>query len=242
MECSLVLTAQGTLTPDQLARRAQIGEQRRARSRATLMAAAYELFAMHGSEAPTIDDVLRRAALAKGTFYNHFKTRDDLFRAVADEIADSIDAVILQSFENIDDPAMRICIAFRVFVRYAIADRARGWIWLRTMPISGPLSLDTRSSILSEFTAAIETGRFTIRSVELATDLGLGLQLMTIRRMLTEEQEESYIDAAAKLLLVSLGVEEEEAAIMSRFEIPTGDVPAASSNLGSPLSGKSEHR
>ena len=46
------------------------------------LAAALEVFAIHGFEAARIDEVATRAGVAKGTVYLYFKDKEDLFRAV----------------------------------------------------------------------------------------------------------------------------------------------------------------
>ena len=55
-----------------LARRAQIGRDRRARTRAELMQAARRLYAARSFDSVTVDDVVNAAEVAKGTFYVHF--------------------------------------------------------------------------------------------------------------------------------------------------------------------------
>lgn len=68
------------------------GGERRQRSdallsRAALLEAARALFAERGPEALTVVEVAKRAGLNRSTAYQHFKTRDDLVRAVGDEFA-----------------------------------------------------------------------------------------------------------------------------------------------------------
>lgn len=50
-----------------------------------LIAAALELFVEQGFAATRIDDVARRAGVAKGTAYLYFSTKEDLFKAVIQE-------------------------------------------------------------------------------------------------------------------------------------------------------------
>jgi AcrR family transcriptional regulator len=135
------------LNPAQLERRLQIAAERRGRMHIRLLSAAYRLFAVHGSEAPTIDDVVEEAGVARGTFYNYFQTRDELFRAVADDMALSINSVITPQITGMEDPAARICLSFRIFLRFAASDEARGWILLRTMPLVGPLNAEMKTFI-----------------------------------------------------------------------------------------------
>jgi AcrR family transcriptional regulator len=66
-------------------RRAQIGQERRARTRAQLISAASTLFAKRAIEAVTVDDVVTEAGVAKGTFYVHFDDLQSLTAAVAGE-------------------------------------------------------------------------------------------------------------------------------------------------------------
>ena len=47
-----------------------------------ILDAALDVFAEHGLADARIDDIARRAGVAKGTIYLYFPTKDDLFRAV----------------------------------------------------------------------------------------------------------------------------------------------------------------
>lgn len=48
-------------------------------SRNQILTAAAELFAHHGFDAVSIDDVMQRAGLTRGGFYTHFKSKADLY-------------------------------------------------------------------------------------------------------------------------------------------------------------------
>src|SRR5271163_1558636 len=77
-----------------LARRAQIGRDRRARTRSQLIEAARALYALKQIEAVTVDDVVGEAAVAKGTFYVHFEGLAELQAAVADQLAHEFDELL----------------------------------------------------------------------------------------------------------------------------------------------------
>ena len=62
------------------------GEGRRAERRTALLAAARDVFAERGYAAATVDDVVARAGVARGTFYLYFKDKRDVFRALVDEM------------------------------------------------------------------------------------------------------------------------------------------------------------
>ena len=98
-----------------LARRAQIGLGRRAKSRSQLMQAARALLSTRAADAITVDDVTNQAEVAKGTFYLHFRNLDDLRAAVAEELtcefdelapmADRADPEADQIVRRISEPA-----------------------------------------------------------------------------------------------------------------------------------------
>ena len=56
----------------------------KARTRERILDAARRLFTRDGYERVTIDDVMARAGLTRGGFYNHFQGKDDLFMAAVD--------------------------------------------------------------------------------------------------------------------------------------------------------------
>jgi AcrR family transcriptional regulator len=47
-------------------------------ARDRILETAYELFARHGIQAIGVDEIIRRAGVAKATFYHHFASKDDL--------------------------------------------------------------------------------------------------------------------------------------------------------------------
>ena len=77
-----------------LERRAEIGQEKRARTRAQLIAAASALFAKRSWTSVTIDDLVREAGVAKGTFYVHFEDMHALTVAVVGELIHSFDELI----------------------------------------------------------------------------------------------------------------------------------------------------
>jgi AcrR family transcriptional regulator len=106
-------------------RRAEIGREKRARTRAKLVSAAHSLFARQAVESVTVDDVVNEAGVAKGTFYTHFDDLQALTTAVADELVKSIDDLIQPGRLSLSEPAFRIAFACSCFIDKALTDP--GW-------------------------------------------------------------------------------------------------------------------
>jgi len=64
------------------------GEGRRERTRAALKLAALDLLRLHGLRKLTVTGVTRKASVADGTFYTHFKALDELVFEVLQEFLD----------------------------------------------------------------------------------------------------------------------------------------------------------
>jgi AcrR family transcriptional regulator len=60
-------------------------ERKRARTRAELLAAARKVFAQRGYHDTSIADITERADVGVGTFYLHFRDKDDMFNTLLDE-------------------------------------------------------------------------------------------------------------------------------------------------------------
>lgn len=65
-------------------------EQTKAHNRASILAAAREVFAELGYDAAGVRDIVRRTDLASGTFYNYFPDKESAFRAVVEESAQEV--------------------------------------------------------------------------------------------------------------------------------------------------------
>ena len=103
-------------------RRAEIGREKRARTRAQLVAAANSLFANQAPESVTIDDVVRKAGVAKGTFYVHFDGLEALTAAVAEKLVQTFDELLQPSRLSINDPVLRIAFGCSSFINKALSD------------------------------------------------------------------------------------------------------------------------
>ncbi len=62
-------------------------EQTKVQNRHVILEAARQVFAELGYGATTVRDIIRATPLASGTFYNYFKSKEEVFQAIRDESA-----------------------------------------------------------------------------------------------------------------------------------------------------------
>ena len=60
-------------------------EQTKINNREAILQAARDVFADLGYGATTVRDIIRRTGLASGTFYNYFRSKEEVFEALMDE-------------------------------------------------------------------------------------------------------------------------------------------------------------
>ena len=105
-----------------LERRAEIGAEKRARTRAQILAAANALFAKRPWDSVTVDELVSEAGVAKGTFYIHFNDMHALTAAVADDLIKTFDEMLQPHRLSIDDPLVRIAFGCDAFLEKALDD------------------------------------------------------------------------------------------------------------------------
>jgi AcrR family transcriptional regulator len=62
-------------------------EQTKLQNRQLILEAARQVFAEMGYGAATVRDIIRATPLASGTFYNYFKSKEEVYEAIRDEVA-----------------------------------------------------------------------------------------------------------------------------------------------------------
>jgi AcrR family transcriptional regulator len=72
-----------------------------------ILAAAFEVFAAYGFEAARLDDVARRAGVAKGTIYLYFRDKEQLFQAVVRSLVQKPFDTVSESFEGTGEQLLR---------------------------------------------------------------------------------------------------------------------------------------
>jgi AcrR family transcriptional regulator len=92
--------------------RAERGEA----TRATVIAAARELFAERGYAAVGTNEVVERAGVTRGAMYHHFPGKKDLFRAVYEEAERQLVEDFATRLGDIDDPWDALVTGMRGFL------------------------------------------------------------------------------------------------------------------------------
>ena len=188
-----------------LARRAEIGREKRERTRAQIVEAGLILLAERPPEALTVDAIVEAAGVAKGTFYYHFQSVEELVAAVGAKLADSFDELLAPSRLDEPDPIVRMSLAFTKFLEKALGDPI--WARLVIRSVEAPAALGRiRENLKADLAEAIAQGRLTILDVELAADIVIGIWLQVTRGSLERRTSPGLTRQALDAVLGALGV------------------------------------
>jgi AcrR family transcriptional regulator len=200
-----------------------VAAQRRERMRRRLIEAALAVLAERGVEGTVIEDVIARAEVSRGTFYNHFPDLLNLMVAVRDDCLDELLQVSLAAVADIDDPAeacakgmqvaLGVTAAHPLLARFSVHLGFRLWeegtLMGRLLP---PL-----------FAKGVAVGRFCPMPVDIAADSLTGLMQVAVRRQAMGQP----FDVAAVIagMLRLLAVPADEAERLAHLSVPILSLP-----------------
>ena len=194
--------------------RTRVAREKRARMRAHLLQAVISVHepTLNGDRA-VIDDVIRRANVARGTFYQYFSSLDEAIAesssALVAEMAAGADAI----YARMEDPAMRVATGLMSFTFRASMDRPWG-IFLLQSRLEGDNLIVRR--IRADLASGVAAGTFAIPSAEAGLDMVLGTLRQAVRRIVAEGGGLASTQDLARMLLCGFGVTAREAAAPAR--------------------------
>ena len=189
-----------------LARRAEIGREKRARTRAQIVDAGAILLAERLPGALTVDAVVETAGVGKGTFYYHFQSIDELAAAVGAKLDESFDELLTPVRLEIRDPIERLSFAITKFLERASSDADWARLVVQSSQSPAEFGQGVRENFKADIAEAIVEDRVSMRDVELAADIVMGIWLQVARGILKRGVRPELIRQAVEAVLRALGL------------------------------------
>lgn len=186
-------------------------------------AAAMKLFVERGVTKVSISDLAAAAGMARGTIYSHVPDVDGLFEAVAAQLAREMTERVVAGFAGVGDPAQRLSLGVRQYIRRAHDEP----LWGRFMTRFGlsPTVMQTvmGSEPLSDLSEGVASGRYRIAPEQLQVMVALltGGTLAAMSPVL--DGHVTWREAGSQvveLMLVALGLDRAEAGHLARCDLP----------------------
>jgi AcrR family transcriptional regulator len=191
--------------------RVRVGAQRREKTRLRLLESALSVFTEKGPDVAVIDDFIAAAGVSRGTFYNHFKTTNELLLALATAMSDEVLQIVDPLVLHLDDPVERFAAGTRLYMQMAL----RYPVWGSFITQVGT-RIATRGQLIDiyltrDLELAKSKNRLTVDSVRVARDILLGAIFYGIETMLTEPTRANHPELILQSVLVGFGLAPAEA-------------------------------
>lgn len=197
---------------------------RRDRTRQALIDAGQHLIAKSSLSAVSIDEIVAEAKVAKGTFYNHFVDKDELFTAIVDSVREQVHSRIIKETEDLPDPARKVARSFCVGLRYQLDHREQILFLMHGRFSIRPIHDPMDTGIVSYISEGIAAGRFQIPTTEAGVLLVHGLSGAAYAHSFDQPDAFATIARAQQLtaiILRGLGLPFEEADAIAAQEADT---------------------
>lgn len=209
--------------------RPRVAAERRERMRQRLVETALLVFAEKGVGASVIPDVVAAAGVSQGSFYNYFRSNEELLAAVGDELSGELVQLIEPVVGDIADPALRVATGIRCYLHYARIHR----LLARFLAAAGLPLLARHSAALRYLPADVEEGQrsglFDATPLPILLDLITGTGLAAIDRMARGRVGRDYPDNVVASMLRALGMQRE--AVSGLVNAPLPKLKAAAGSL-----------
>jgi AcrR family transcriptional regulator len=195
-------------------------DPRPARTRRRLLDAAHYLIAEKSVADLRIAELTDHAGVALGSFQNHFASKDELVEAVVREAVQTLAAEIVEAPGADDEPAAVAIAALRRFVRLAYDDPEFCHL-LVNLSRSEELFVESiRPYAETALTRAVKAGVFQIEDMDIAVTSIVAGGLAVIRRILDGHLGQDADIPLARITLLGLGVNPEQAIRLSSLPLP----------------------
>jgi AcrR family transcriptional regulator len=214
-------------TEDTTNHRTRVAARRREKTRARLLESALLVFAHKGPHA-VIEDVIAQAGMARGSFYNYFRTNEELLDAVAGEINDELLRVIDPVVQHYPDPAERIACGARLVLRAVQRFPLIGTFMARLPFPTANDSLLALGFLERDVASGIASGRFRGVSLRVAATVVLGVMLGAAYATARGPSGTDYLDGSVRAVLRALGLPDDEAVRLATLPLPAFELPETS--------------
>jgi len=196
-------------------------ERRKLDTRQRLVHAAQIVMGRQGVEAATIADITEQADVGFGSFYNHFKSKEEIahevFASRARELAEELEGV----FDRIEDPNLAAGIVQRWFIECGRRDPVWGWFLIHAEVALPIVEATFHERICRDLARLPATGRVTIPSVPMAASITLAAIMTTMRHALEGTLGNDGPSQMVEALFRMYGLPHDEAHRLAYTALPT---------------------
>lgn len=164
------------------------------------------VFAQRGIGSSVIPEVIAAAGVSQGSFYNYFRTNDDLLAAVSEALSHDMVQMIESVVAEVDDPALRVATAGRLYLHLVRAYP----VVARFLAATGFSLVGKKSAIYEHLPAdikeGVKSGAFDEDAGDVGVDMATGAALIAVQRIANGRTAKDYPERVVRAVMRSFGV------------------------------------
>lgn len=201
-------------------RRAEIGAARRAKSRNTILTAAFACYGRPDGRFVRIEDVCKAAGVARGTFYNHFDDLEALRYQLLEEMTGEFDRAVHHMFSALENAAEQSAVAIRYYLHAAAKNPAWGWAMIHSSAPGHTFGEMVWHNSLVTIRRGVDEGLFHIPTAEIGRDILMGSVASAMVSITSGTVQDDYPEQISEHILMAFGMRREAARELSRRALP----------------------
>jgi AcrR family transcriptional regulator len=191
---------------------------KRERTRRQIIAAAMDVLGSRGIAATEVKEIAARAGVTAGTFYNHFKDKDEVIGAVSVLIIRMLEVRAGESRKGLPLGAEKVANGCHRYLAIARKDPSSAQLILELAAGSPDLLQTVGAAVLADIRLGVRQKDFHIFSEKSAVDLVHGLIMLGMRYIALGAMPAGYEKAVVATVLQGLGLPAKRALELSRAQ------------------------
>lgn len=194
--------------------RVRTAREKREKMRKRLLDATLEVCSLETARKPAmIDDVLEKAAVSRGTFYNYFNSLDEAIDELGRALMHDMIASVADLLYQLPSPASRAVAGPLMYLSRAAEDPKWGLFVLRFDHLADTVHEGSiRKAVARDLLSAQEDGVLNFPHLESALDMLVGSCRQAVLRFVSGGRRDSaYIQSLVVMNMVGLGMNKRSA-------------------------------
>ena len=179
-------------------------EQTKIQNRETILAAARQVFAQLGFATATVRDIIRATPLASGTFYNYFKSKEEVYQALRDEVALKVRPRLRAARRAATSREEFLAASFRAFFGFVAENRTEAPQVPERFRMDSPEVLEGFAELREDLSAAVARGFLPATDVGALSAALTGVAFELAERIKAGADVEATTQFATRLFLGGL--------------------------------------
>ena len=195
-------------------------ERKRQETRDRILAVAEQLMRSKPVDSVTIKDITEAADVGHGSFYLHFKSKNEVLVPIIHAHAKQLDEKLQKAVGQLKDPAEVMAFSSRYMARMIVADEL--WKWF--LQHSGVPVEDLRFAVGRfsgrDFYKGLQSGRFNVTDAKVTSSYVFGGFVNSLMASFDHDDAEIKIDQSTELMLRVFGIDVDEARDIAHRPLP----------------------